>query len=200
MRHLLDEWRAGRMEPERVPHRSAPAGLRPEDYLIFADLVLRTGLQLAVGEPRPVPYATSEAVRAGYVAHPIQASRALHRLEREGLIRNVGALPRYRRRDGLVPPFGTRLFRVLPPAAGDQGVNVVVDVPVPDRDAQPVEPHIEVPQQAHVDRAELAAGIAFGMIAPRDGASGAHRFSSGAGGHAPKRGITWLEPQRGGEP
>jgi hypothetical protein len=50
---------------------------------------IRWGLRSAVLEDRPLPYAASEAVRAGYTDDKRIASRAIDQLERRGLIHHV---------------------------------------------------------------------------------------------------------------
>ena len=72
---------------------------------IGADIALRIGLRRAVGDDRPLPYASSEAVCAGLAKDKPTASRAIRALVRAGVIEHVGQLPPLR--PGL---DGTKLY------------------------------------------------------------------------------------------
>ena len=60
---------------------------------VAADIELRLGLLLHEGITRALPYARSEAVRAGLVTTPQGASYVLHKLEDAGVIMCVGVMP-----------------------------------------------------------------------------------------------------------
>jgi hypothetical protein len=81
---------------------------------IADDMRLRMGLRLAVEDERPLPYAASEAVRAGIARDKPQASRVIRQLVEAGVIVHAGELaPRGKGN-------GTRLY-APPPAADDDG-------------------------------------------------------------------------------
>jgi hypothetical protein len=71
---------------------------------------LLMGLRLALGDDRPLPYATSMAVRYRVAPDKGTASKALRSLVKFGVIDEVGALPPLRK--GI---DGTKLY--APPAA-----------------------------------------------------------------------------------
>lgn len=74
---------------------------------IAADIELRLGLLLAEGVTRALPYATTEAIGAGFVRTKGGASYALRRLVDDGVIVCVGEMPKRGRGNGTklyVPP------------------------------------------------------------------------------------------------
>ena len=106
MRALLALYEQGQIEPKLVRLGALPDDASPAMRGIADDIALRMGLRLAVDDERPLPYATSEAVRAGLCIHRMQASRAIGKLVLAGVIENAGCLPR--RPGG--PPNGTKLY------------------------------------------------------------------------------------------
>ncbi len=89
---LLDRYKAGTLEPEEpalgeMPERpgSAMAGIATHMKLLM-------GLRRANGDYRPLPYATSMAVRAGLVADKGTASKAIRRLVAAGVVERGDSL------------------------------------------------------------------------------------------------------------
>jgi len=119
LRQLEEHHRAGRLHPVPVRLGRMPDDATPLMRAIADHMATRMGLRLAVDDDWPLPYATTEAIRAGFATNAAQVSRAIARLVRAGVIRHVGSLPR--RRGG--PPEGTKLYApgapedVLPPLA-----------------------------------------------------------------------------------
>jgi hypothetical protein len=105
MRRLLDDHRAGLIEAVDVELGPMPADASPLMRAIAEDMRTRIGLQLAVEDFRPLPYACSEAVNAGLCRYKEQASRAINRLVEAGVVEDAGAMERR----GW--PRGTRLYR-----------------------------------------------------------------------------------------
>lgn len=131
---------------------------------IAQDMRLRLGLRLAVDDDRPLPYATSEAVNAGFCRHKNEASRAIRRLVAAGVIDDAGALPPRRGvRDG------TKLYAAPTKTALERGAVVVEAAHRP-----PVKPPREVEDEALVDRAEPVALVNFGVPAAGDRAHAEH--------------------------
>jgi hypothetical protein len=162
LRELEEDYRAGRRQPIPVRLGEMPPDATPLMHEIADHMARRMGLRLTVDDDRPLPYATTEAVRAGFAANPPQASRAIARLVKAGVIRHVGNMPR--RPGG--PPDGTKLY--APPLAlpGEAvGVEGEAEAVV----AQPDEPHLHVVDEALVTRAEVAVGDGA-LAAPGDGA------------------------------
>lgn len=108
MVELLDDYRAGRIQPALVELGPMPPTARDRHRAIAGDLELRLGLMRADGDDRAVPYAYSEAVRAGHVEERARAGEVLRWLIQNGVIRGAGAL---KPREGKA--YGTRLY--LPP-------------------------------------------------------------------------------------
>jgi hypothetical protein len=71
---------------------------------VYDSMRLLWAMRLAECEDRPMPYATSLAVRLGLCRHKMQASRALHWLAQNSYVWSPGSLPK------LGQPYGTRLF------------------------------------------------------------------------------------------
>ena len=80
---------------------------------VAGHIKLLMGLRWALGDDRPLPYATSVPVRAGLVPDQRAASKALRRLTAHGVIRYVGSLPPTK--PGL---NGTKLYA---PPGGEHG-------------------------------------------------------------------------------
>jgi hypothetical protein len=66
MRELLEDYRAGRIEPVPIRLGPMPPHARPIHEAIAADIALRLGLMRADRDERALPYACSEAVAAGH--------------------------------------------------------------------------------------------------------------------------------------
>ena len=109
MRTLLEEHRAGRLEPVPVRLGDMPARASRAMHAVAEDMALRMGLRLAVDEDRPLPYAATEVVKAGILSDPRRASRTIRRLVEAGVVLHVGALPP-RRGMG----YGTKLYAPPP--------------------------------------------------------------------------------------
>ena len=92
--HRLEEaHRLRQLEPVEVRLGELPPGAGRVMRDIAEHMRLRMGLRLKVGDDRPLPYATSEAVRAGLAKDKPTASNAIRALVRAGVIDYVGALP-----------------------------------------------------------------------------------------------------------
>ena len=92
MHRLLDAHDAGELEPHDVQLGKMPPHAGPIMHAIAADMRLRMGLRRAVGDDRPLPYATSEAVRNKLAKDKATASNAIGGLVRAGVIQHVGQL------------------------------------------------------------------------------------------------------------
>lgn len=177
MRWLLEEHRAGRIpDVPTVRLGPMPPDPSPEMRAIADDMAFRLGLQLVVNEDRPLPYAVEEAVRAGIVRHPMQASRAIKRLLATGVIEFAGELPRLPGRR-----YGTRLYRA-PSKVALEGEPVAIEGRAEDVPREPVEP------EPHVVDEPLVAGAELAVVDRPGGAVG-----DGADGHVPDR-----TPDQGG--
>jgi len=108
---LISEHRAGRLQPADVKLGELPAAAGTAQRAVAEHIRWLMGLRLAFGDTRPLPYATSMAVKAGLVADQGTASAVIRALVRFGVIEHVGQLPPLR--PGL---DGTKLY--APPAAG----------------------------------------------------------------------------------
>ena len=177
MRWLLAEDRAGRAVrvPVRMP--ALPPGAPPLAAAIYADMALRWSLRLGAAMPddRPLPYATTEPVRAGLCEHAKQASRAIHWLEDRGLIWSPGALPPRGKADGtrtFLP--GPKPSSALPEATGrvEAAAGVLGTVRVE-------QPQVEVVEQAGVR--DAVAGDRGGLRASAGGAEGGGLIGHGGG-------------------
>lgn len=158
-RWLLSEHGAGMLDPVPIDAPEPPATAPPLALAIYEDIRLRWGLRLGQLENRPLPYATSEPVRAGLCGHKMQASRALHWLEDHALIWSPGSMPPRNGQDGTVVR-GTRTF--LPGRRPDcltEGEAVVVEgrAEVVAREAD--QPEVRLVDQSLVGRAELASPL-----------------------------------------
>ncbi len=105
MRSLVEQHEAGEIGPALVKMPALPPETPVLARRIFEDMARRWGLRLGQLDDRPLPYATTEAVRAGFCRHPTQASRAIHWLEARGSIWSPGSMPRQPGK-----PDGTRTF------------------------------------------------------------------------------------------
>lgn len=111
LRRLEDAHRAGKLQSVEVQLGPMPAHAGLVMREIAEDMQLRMGLRRAVGDDRPLPYAVSEAVRAGIAKDKPTASRAIAALVRAGVIDHVGKLP------ALKPGLdGTKLYAPPLPA------------------------------------------------------------------------------------
>jgi hypothetical protein len=122
MRVLLAQHRAGIAPCVPVEMPALPLDAPPLAVAIYEVMALRWSLRLGAAMPddRPLPYATTEAVRAGLCEHPGQASRAIHWLEDHGLIWSPGSMPPRGKPDGtrtFLP--GSKPSGALPHAASD---------------------------------------------------------------------------------
>lgn len=111
-------------------------------------MALRWGLRLAAEMPedRPLPYATSEAVRTGLTTDKRAASRAIRWLERHELIWSPASMPARGK------PDGTKLFLPGRKPSGplpDDACCVEASASV-GRTVGVREPHVEVPEQVGV--------------------------------------------------
>jgi len=108
---LLDLYQRGELHPVDAKLGPLPPHAGRVMRAIYGDIELRFGLRLAVGDDRPLPYATSVAVEAGHARAQSSASKALNALQRHGAIVHVGQLrPRWPRHDGTklyAPPTGS---------------------------------------------------------------------------------------------
>ena len=102
----------GELRPMDAKLGPLPPQARHVMRAIYDHIGLRIGLRLAVGETRPLPYATSEAVKAGHAKDQSSASKAIIALVKFGSIEHVGQLPPLRPGHD-----GTKLY--APPAGGD---------------------------------------------------------------------------------
>lgn len=112
LHRLEDAHDAGQLQPLHVQLGEMPPTAGPIMHSIAEHMRLRMGLRLAVGDDRPLPYATSEAVRAGLAKDKATASNAINALVRAGVVEYVGRLKPLR--PGL---DGTKLY--TPP--GEKG-------------------------------------------------------------------------------
>ena len=92
MHRLEDAHDAGELEPHDVHLGKMPPSAGPVMRAIAAHMRLRMGLRRAVGDDRPLPYATSEAVRNNLAKDKATASNAIGGLVRAGVIQYVGRL------------------------------------------------------------------------------------------------------------
>lgn len=114
LHRLEDAHDDGRLAPVDVQLGEMPATAGPIMRAIADHMRLRMGLRLAVGDDRPLPYATSEAVRAGLAKDKPTASNAINALVRARVIEYVGRLK------PLQPGLdGTKLY--APPGHGVEG-------------------------------------------------------------------------------
>jgi hypothetical protein len=122
---------------------------------IAGDIELRLGLLLREGVTRALPYATSEAVRAGHVATKGGASYALQRLVDEGVIVCVGEMPKLGKGNGtklFVPPGWRPADARAVELAGEDGVADLVWIPdQPELVGVAVEPPAESADQRVVN-------------------------------------------------
>ena len=168
LRLLLREHREGRARRVPVDMPALPSQTPPLARGVYEDMALRWELRMGADMPedRPLPYATTEPVRAGWCQHPAQASRAIHWLEDHGLIWSPEAMePRGK-------PDGTRTFlpgakpsRPLPDFAGDVEAAARVRRAI---DVQ--QPAVEVADE-RLMRDAVAGGGAGGFAASAGGAS-----------------------------
>ena len=89
---LISEHRAGRLQPADVKLGELPAAAGTAQRAVADHIRWLMGLRLAVGDDRPLPYATSMAVKAGLVADQGTASAVIRALVRFRVIDYVGAL------------------------------------------------------------------------------------------------------------
>jgi hypothetical protein len=108
---LVDQHREGRLSPAGVELGELPSRAGTVQRGIAEHMKLLMGLRRAVGDERPLPYATSMAVDAGLAPDKGTASKAIRALVRLGVVDHVGSLPPR----GL--PNGTKLY--APPDEGD---------------------------------------------------------------------------------
>lgn len=152
VRQLLALYAAGEMAPATVRLGEMPATASEPMRLIAGDIRVRLGLLLAEGISLALPYATSEAVTAGYVRLKGSASYALGRLVDAGVIRAVGEMPKRGKGNGtklFVPPgwHPTEPLAVAVERGGQQGLADLVWVPDEPGDAagaRAVQPDVEV--------------------------------------------------------
>jgi len=98
MEELLTLYENGEITQNEVDEQPVqlgpiPKGTRPSTFAIAADIDLRLRLRLVEGITLALPYARSEAVKAGHVFTLQAASYALRKLEADGVIRCIGEMP-----------------------------------------------------------------------------------------------------------
>jgi len=109
---LIGEYQQERLSPAEVKLGDLPSRAGPVQRRVAEHIGLLMGLRQAVGDDRPLPYASSMAVRAGLAPDKRTASKAIRALVRFGVIHHVGSLPP--QRPGL---DGTKLYEPPPPEA-----------------------------------------------------------------------------------
>lgn len=160
---LLEEWKAGRLDPVAVRLGELPADATEDMRRVAEHLRLLLGLRLAAGEPRPLPYAVRWAAeQLGWGRNYRRASRALLRLQEAGVIVYADSMPargaQYR---------GTKLYAapVLPAAATGPIEAAAIEVE-PD-----LQPSVVLPDEPMMAGAEpVPAGDRDGLAATGDAA------------------------------
>jgi hypothetical protein len=151
---LLGLWRAGKIKPVPVRLGRLPEHATEPMRLIADDIALRLGLLLAEGVTRALPYARSEAVRAGYIQTKGGASYALRRLVDEDVIRCVGEMPKLGKGNGtglFVPPGWRPVDPLAVELAGEHGLADLVWIPdQPELVGLAVEPDAEQADQPFI--------------------------------------------------
>jgi hypothetical protein len=155
-------WAAGEIEPQRVRLGSMPP--RPSESMlaIARDIEVRIGLLLAEGITRALPYATQEAVDAGFVRTKGGASYALTRLAQVGVIRCIGEMPPRGKGNGtklFVPPRwlpdDPEVFAVAVESGDHQRLADLVWIPdEPGGAARAMQPDVEVTDDPFVGGGE----------------------------------------------
>jgi hypothetical protein len=106
----LDEYKAGRLVPVEVELGPMPPRAGGAMIAVAEHMRLLMGLRLALGDTRPLPYATSMPAQAGIPIDQGAASRVIRRLVEFGVIEYCGKLlPLRPGRDGTKmygPPGG----------------------------------------------------------------------------------------------
>lgn len=97
----------GDLEPEALELGKLPPWAGRVMREVAEHMRSRFALRLAAGDDRPLPYAASEAVRAGIAPNKGSASNALNALCRAHVFEHVGSLPPIR--PGL---DGTKLYEI----------------------------------------------------------------------------------------
>lgn len=146
----IHRFNAGELTPIPVQLGALPLNASVRMMKIAEHMQVLLGLRLASDDERPLPYATSMAVDAGYANHKIEASRAITKLVNAGVIEHVGELERTK----------TKLY--LPPVP-DQGVDPFVEF-------RPVETLHKPKDQHFMGMTELAS-VSDGCNTTRNGAS-----------------------------
>ncbi|MDA0179031.1 hypothetical protein OJ997_01895 [Solirubrobacter phytolaccae] len=177
---LLAEHEAGRLTPAAVAAPSLPSDAPPLAAVIYREMLLLWGLRLASIDDRPLPYASNWAVQRGHCRHHAQARRALSWLERRGVIRYAGSMPKRGKRDGTKTflPGGPVAGLVLPAGAlgveADRGAGGHVEAL--DQAAQEVPVRHAVADDREVVGEDgdvfVAAGDGTGVLAHDDGSRG----------------------------
>ncbi len=102
---LLAAHHEGKLQPAAIQLGELPPGAGGVMRHVAEHMRLLMGLRAAVGDDRPLPYASSMALRAGITTNQGTASSAIGSLVRAGVIDYVGSLPP--QRPGL---DGTKLY------------------------------------------------------------------------------------------
>jgi hypothetical protein len=129
---LLGLWHAGKIAPAPLMLGRMPDHATEPMRLIAEDIALRLGLLLREGITRALPYARSEAVKAGHVATLRGASYVLGRLHDENVIVCVGEMPKLGKGNGtklFVPPSWRPADPRAVELAGEDGLEDLVWVP-----------------------------------------------------------------------
>ena len=93
MYRLEEAHRLGQLDPVPVALGAMPPFAGRVMRRVAEHMQLRMGLRRADGEDRPLPYATSQPVRAGLAKDKATASNAIRALVRAGVIDHVGSFP-----------------------------------------------------------------------------------------------------------
>ncbi len=125
---LWGEYESGKLKPLPVELGEMPSRAGRVHHEIAEHMRLLMGLRRAAGDERPLPYAVSVPVTAGFVSDAGNASAAIRGLVRMGVVEHVGEMQRMPgRRLGtkLYAPPGT--FVPEPPKVERPGLHLVTD-------------------------------------------------------------------------
>lgn len=169
---LIADHEAGKLTPIEVRLGELPASVTGDMRRIAHDLRTLMGLRLAVGEDRPVPYASRWAAeRMGWKDHR-RAARALRRLCKAGVVRYAGSMPARGKGDG------TRTY-ASPPLAVDAGAVGSETGEIRVEPVAPFQPAPKVQEQRGMERAVRGERL-DPRVASGDGADGHHAGDASA--------------------